>query len=119
MAWTLNGIRIFVNESKEESGQIIPRLQPLGGGTVNQIFGYESDIRNLNGIVVGDTDKNALKVLRTTGSTYALVGPEGAIGNFLVKQVTASRVQCICQTLRPDLGDPDAPVYNVEIQLYE
>jgi predicted HAD superfamily phosphohydrolase len=118
MAWTLNGTRIFVNESKEESGQIIPRLQPLGGGTITQIFGYESDIRNITAVIVGDTDKAALKALRTTGSAYSLVGPEGAIGNFLVKQVSVSRVQCICQTLRVDL-DPTSPVYNIEIQLYE
>lgn len=118
MAWTLNNIRIFVQESKEDAGQIIPRLQPLSGATILQVFGYESDIRTLGAIVVGDTDKNALKGLRQTGSSYALVGPEGSLGSFLVKNVSVNRVHCICQTLRPDLAE-DAPVYEVEIQLYE
>jgi len=118
MAWTLNGTRIFVQESKEEAGQIVPRLQPLSGATVLQVFGYESDVRTLAAVVVGDTDKDALKTLRTTGSSYALVGPEGSLGSFVVKNVSANRVRCICQTLRVDLPT-DAPVYDVEIQLYE
>ena len=118
MAWTLDGIRIFVGESKEDAGQIVPRLQPLSGGTVLQVFGYESDVRTIGAIVVGDTDKDALKALRTTGSTYTLVSPEGTIGDFIVKNVSVNRVPCICQTLRTDL-DADSPVYQVEIQLYE
>lgn len=118
MAWTLNGIRIFVGESKEDAGQIVPRLQPLSGGTVLQVFGYESDVRTLAAIVVGDTDKDALKALRTTGSAYALVSPEGSLGSFTVKNISINRVPSICQTLRTDLAD-DSPVYQAEIQLYE
>lgn len=118
MAWTINSIRIFVGESKEEAGQIIPRLQPLNGGTVLQVFGYESDIRTIGCIVVGDTDKDAIKALRTTGDAYELVSPEGSLGSFLVKNVGVTRIHCICQTIRLDL-DSDAPVYQVEIQLYE
>lgn len=118
MAWTINGIRIFVQESKEDAGQIVPRLQPLSGGTVLQVFGYESDIRTVGAVVVGDADKDAIKALRTTGSTYTLVSPEGSLGSFIVKNVSVNRVKCICQTLRPDL-DAEAPVYDVEIQLYD
>lgn len=117
MAWSLNGIRIFVDESKEEAGQIVPRLQPLSGGTVLQVFGYESDIRSIGAIVVGDTDKEALKDLRKDGGEYELLSPRGSLGSFVVKQVNASEVMCICQTLRPDLA-ADSPVYEVEIQLY-
>lgn len=115
--WSLDGIRIFVGESKEEAGQIIPRLQPLGGGTVTQVFGYDSDIRTLGAIVVGDTDKDALKALRTTGGSYTLLSPEGSLGDFLVKNVSVNRLLCICQTIRMDLPE-DAPVYQIEIQLY-
>ncbi len=118
MAWTISGTRIFVEESKEEGGQIIPRLQPLGGATILQIFGYESIIRNISGVIVGDTDKNSLLSLRTDGVTHTLVGPEGTVGSFLVKNVSVNRVRSICQTLRTDL-DADAPVYNFEIQFYE
>lgn len=118
MAWSLDGIRIFVGESKEDAGQVVPRLQPLGGGTLLQVFGYESDIRTIGGIVVGDTDKDGLKDLRTDGGYYTLLSPEGSLGDFIVKNVTVRRVHCICQTLRPDLPE-DSPVYEVEIQLYE
>jgi len=118
MAWTLNSIRIFVSESKEDAGQIVPRLQPLSGGTVLQVFGYDSDVRTLGAIVVGDTDKDALKALRTTGSSYSLMSPEGSLGSFIVKNVSISRIHSICQTIRVDLPS-DAPVYQADIQLYE
>lgn len=118
MAWTLDGIRVFVGESKEEAGQIVPRLQPLSGGTILQTFGYESDVRTITAIVVGDTDKDALKALRSTGSNYTLVSPEGSLGSFIVKSVSINRIPSICQTLRTDLAE-DSPVYQAEIQLYE
>jgi len=117
MAWTLSGVRIFVDESKEDAGNIVPRLQPLSGGTVLQTFGYESDIRTVHALVVGTVDKDALKDTRKSG-THALVSPEGSLGSFTVKNVSVSRVHCICQTIRLDLA-ADAPVYEVEIQLYE
>jgi len=117
MAWYLDGTRIFVQESKEDAGQIVPRIQPLAGGTVLQVFGWESDIRTIQAMIVGDTDKEALKDLRK-GGTATLIGPEGSLGSFTVKNVSVTRVMCVCQTIRPDL-DADAPVYDVEIQLYE
>lgn len=115
--WSLDGIRVFTQDLKEDVAQIIPRLQPLSGGTVLQIFGYESDIYSLSGIVVGKTDKNALKNLTQGGGTVNLIGPEGSEGNFEVKSVSAHRVRSVCQTLRPDLPD-DSPVFEVDIQLY-
>jgi hypothetical protein len=97
-------------------------LQPLSGATILQVFGYESDIRTLGAVVVGDVDKDAIKTLRTTGSGYILESPEyplpSGMGDFIVKNVSISRLHSICQTLRPDL-DTDAPVYQVELQLYE
>lgn len=116
MAWTLGSVRIFAQDLKEEVGQIIPRLQPLSGDTVLQVFGNESDVRTLTGYVVGSTDKEAVKGM-TTGGTETLVSPEGTEGTFHVKNVVVTRVRCICQTLRTDLPE-DSPVYNVDIQLY-
>jgi len=117
MAWTLNSVRIFVQESGEETSQIIARLQPLSGGTVKQIFGYESPVHTISAIVVGDTDRNALMTLPTTGNNYTLVSPEGSMGTFLVKKATYKRIPNICQTLRPDLAS-DAPMYNFDFELY-
>jgi len=122
MPWTIDGTRIFVNESKEDAGQIVPRLQPLGGATVLQTFGYESGITNLSALIVGDVDRDAIKLLRTTGLSYVLESPEypvpSGMGEYTVKSVSISRESCICQTIRPDL-DTDAPVYRIELQLYE
>ena len=117
MAWTIDGIRIFAQNLKEETGQILPRLQPLSGGTVIQQFGHESDVRTLSCLVVGKTDKDAIKAF-TQGTNVELVGPLGSEGNYEVKQVIVNWARNItCQTLRPDLAD-DSPVYDVEVQLY-
>lgn len=115
--WTLNSIRIFVQESTAEGSQIIPRLQPLSGGTVLQIFGYEDRIHGINAIVVGDTDRDALLALRKTGNTYTLVSPEGSMGSYYVKKVAYKRIPNLCQTMRPDLAE-DAPVYIFDLELY-
>jgi len=118
MPWTINSTRIFVDESKEEGGQIIPRLQPLSGGTVLQTFGWEATIRVVHGLVVGDTDKDAILNLRKSTSDFTLMSPEGSLGGFKVKKVTISRIHCICQTIRTDLAE-NSPVYEVEMELYE
>lgn len=115
--WTLNGIRIFVQESNREGSQIIPRLQPLSGGTIIQIFGYETAIHNISAIVVGDADRDALMLLRTTATDYELVSPEGSMGDYYVAKVGYARRPNICQTLRPDLAE-DAPMYDFNIELY-
>jgi hypothetical protein len=75
MAWTLGGQRIYVQEDGSEGSQIIPRLQPLDGETVLQFFGYESQIRTLSAIVVGNTKRDALLGYRKTSTTRSLVSP--------------------------------------------
>ena len=117
MPWTLNSIRIFAQENTGDGSQIVPRLQPLSGGTVLQFFGYEDEVRNINAYVVGDTDMNALKALRKTSTAYELISPMGDLGDFYVKKVAYKQIHNICQTLRPDLAE-DAPMYIVDLELY-
>lgn len=117
MPWTLNSIRIFVQENTGEGGQIIPRLQPLDGQTVLQIFGYESEVKTVNAYVVGDTDKNALVALRKTGSAYELMSPMGDLGDYYIRKANYKQIPNICQTLRPDLAE-DAPMYLFDFELY-
>ena len=122
--WQYNGIRIFPQTMKDTQGQIIPRLSPLSGGTVLQVFGYDSPIVTLSAIVVGDADKASLKVLTTTGLSYDLqyrdgsVGSYTTVGTYYVKTLTFQRTMATCQTIRPDLPT-DSPVYNVDFELYE
>lgn len=116
--WKLNNIRIFVQKQGETDKQIIARLQPLSGGTILQVFGYEGRVEKLGCTVVGNTDMDALRALSHTGSSYTLTNYEGTVGSFFVSDVQKDRVQCICQTLRSDL-DSDSPVYNVELTLFK
>jgi hypothetical protein len=115
--WSLNGIRIFVQENTGDGSQIIPRLQPLDGGTVLQFFGYESEVRSINAFVVGDTDMDALRALRKTSTAYTLISPMRTLGNFYVKKISYKQIPNICQTLRTDLAS-DAPMYIVDMELY-
>lgn len=115
--WTFNSIRIFVQEHTGDGSQIIPRLQPLSGGTVLQFFGYEDRVHSINAYVVGDTDKDALLALRKTATAYELMSPEGDLGDFYVKKVSFKRIPNICQTLRTDLAE-DAPLYIMDLELY-
>jgi len=116
--WTLNGIRIFVQEMPDATKQTIARLQPVNGGTVHQVFGYESRTFTLNAIAVGQTDADALRALAVSGSTYTLVTPWGSLTDLYVASVSLKPTMAISQTIRTDL-DCDATVYNVEIQIYE
>lgn len=117
MAWTLGGQRIYVQEIGGEGSQIIPRLQPLDGGTVLQFFGYENEVKQLTAIVVGDTKKDTLLAYRKTSTLRALVGPEGSLGNYYVRKVAHKRLPIVCQTIDTSLPE-EAPVYSVDIELY-
>lgn len=115
--WQLNGTRIIVQEKSEGAKRIIARLQPLSGGTINHFFGYETKSYKLNGIVVGDTDKNALIALAQAGTTYTLVTPYGNV-TVSVGDVSTDQMSIIYQSLILD-GSHDCldPVYKITIGL--
>lgn len=117
MAWTIDGVRIFVNDWKESEAQIIPRLQPLAGGTVLQIFGYENEITHIVGLVVGIDDKDSIKSMAFDGVTHTVSGPYGLVDDFYVKSVAATMQPTLMQTIRPDLDCYD-PVFVIELELY-
>ena len=120
MDWSISGIRIFVTDGNEEVGQIVAKLQPLSGGTIHQIFGYETAVRKLSCYVVGDTNKNALLALTESGTTHTLNSPEGALGSFIVEKVNLPRVSVVYQSL--DLTGAltcESPLYRGDITLLE
>lgn len=119
MAWTYGGVRIYVQRSDRGSSQILPRLQPVSGGTVVQSFGYEKDIRNVTALIVGDARDAALLAFSKDGGTlHSFVGPEGTIGSFAMKSYSSSRTDSTCQTIDTSLPE-EAPVYEVEMEFYE
>lgn len=116
--WTYNNIRIVVQEMNDADKQNISRLQPVVGGTVLQIFGYEDTVKSVAGYVVGDTDLEALRALKTTGLGYTLRGYGQSYDNMYLSSCKANRLNILSQTIRPDL-DCASPVYYVELELYE
>lgn len=119
MAWTYGSRRFYPNKSGENTAAILPILQPLSGGSIIQNFGYQSTVRQYGGVIVGDTIKEALEAFAKDGGTaHALVSPEGAMGNFMMKSFNADRTMSICQTI--DVTQPEeAPVYDFQMELFE
>jgi len=117
MAWTIGGVRIYVQESDEETGQILPRLQPLSGGTIIQAFGYESTTRNIQGLVVGETNKNSLKAFAQDSSSINFVTWEGLTHAGIVRKCQAKRTNTVCQTIDTTQAT-DAPVYDIAIEFF-
>jgi hypothetical protein len=113
--WTLDNVRIITQDQEADNKQIIPRLQPINGGTHLQIFGYESEILRLSTTVVGSGDLFALKDMAKDGLYHTLISPLYS-GEYLVTSLKHKWVQSICQSLRPDLPE-DSPVFTVDIEL--
>ena len=115
--WSYDDIRIYVQEYQSGHKQIIPRLNPIGAGTILQIFGYDERILKVNAYVVGVADITALRLLTTTGLSYDLATPEEGTYPYFCNDVSDKMIKTICQTMRPDLADT-APVYLVDMELY-
>jgi hypothetical protein len=119
MSWTIGGTRIFTQKFGGTGSNIIARLQPLSGGTITQKFGYETPIRKLGFLVVGETDKNTLVGYAQSGTTRALVFNSTTIGTYQIKSFNWEQLNgIVCQTIRGDLPQ-NSPVYNCEMELYE
>jgi len=115
--WTLGDVKIFTQDNAFGQNQSIARLQPLDTETVLHRFGYESQIRKIQALVVGDTNISLLTAMTISGS-YSLIRPDLTnVGTFYVKSVNAKQNPTIWQTF-DDEQDCDAPVYVVDLELY-
>lgn len=118
MAWTIGGSRIYVSKITKGASQIMPRLQPLSGGSILQSFGYDSTIRNVSALVVGNTVEQAIEGFSKDGGTsHELVSPEGSLGNWIVKDYSSNRIPNVCQTIDP-LQAEDVELYEVDFTLW-
>lgn len=115
--WTLDTIRIFVQDFGGDKENIIAKLQPLNSGSILQKFGYGDLVVTITAIVVGATDMNALLAMAESGVSYTLDSPYGTSGDYFVKNVKYKHIRSICQTLRPDLAS-DSPVYSADLELW-
>lgn len=123
--WTLGEIRIYVQEFSDELGQIIPRIQPLDGPTVLQLFGDETSIYKIQGKVVGYDHIDVLKSYAHDGSEHNLVESPSGVPvsgyfnqNLYLKKMNYSRDKSLMQTIRQDVSCY-APVFTVDIELYK
>jgi len=116
--WSLGSVRIYVQDLREDEDQIVARLNPLAGGTTLHFFGYDDKITKLSGIVVGRTHQASLEAFNTDATVRELMTPWGSWGNFYCKHTSFQLLPTTCQTI--DLTEnTDAPVWKVDIELYE
>jgi len=114
--WLLDSTRIFVQDLEGNTEQIISRLNPLSGGTVLQLFGYDDEITSLNFKVVGSGDVDTISSMTIDGATHTLSGPS-YYDTFYVAKFSYKSTMSACQTLRQDL-DSTAIVYDGQVELY-
>jgi hypothetical protein len=118
MAWTYNGIRVYVHGQDENGGQIIARLQPLGATTVLQVFGTEGKTVKIDGVIVGNSNKDALFNILDDGNQYSLVGNDYSTTDLYLSKLSAKRRLITYQTI--DTGQSCyAPVFDVSMELMQ
>jgi len=118
--WTYGGIRIYPQDFNEETKQIIARLTPILSDTVHQIFGWENPIVKLPVYIVGSGNYTSLKEMTRDGLTHSLICTYTvyASGSFYLNSMSSKMLNNISQFI--DLAQPeDAPVYFVDLELYE
>lgn len=111
-------MRIYTSSFEEGGKQIISELNPIGGGSIYHIFGFEDEKLAIGGIVIGEVDKDALKGYYKTGLSYTLSGDLGTVGNFFVEGIKLKRRLVDRQTVRSDLP-VRSPVYEFSMELLE
>ena len=118
MVWAFNSIRIYVQDLNDTDIQEMAKLNPFGGGSIYHVFGYQDPSTKITGIIVGLTDRDALRTCKESGSTYDLDTPWGTWCTGYLKQMSSKLTDSRCQTMRPDLDD-DAPVFDVELEIWQ
>lgn len=116
MNWTYGGVRVFTTELDAEVEQILAKLNPLGGGTIVQVFGNKERSYRATGYVVGSGDMSHLESLTTSGVSFPYLSPYGNLGDYYLESLKYKISKGISQTLRSDLAC-NAPVYIVEMEL--
>jgi hypothetical protein len=115
--WSYAGHRIYVQEYQSGHKQIIPRLNPIGDGTILQIFGYDERILKVNAYVVGFDNMTQIRLLTTSGISFDLATPSEGTYPYYCNDVQDRMVKTVCQTIDPTQPE-DAPVYLVDLELY-
>ena len=123
--WQLDTTQIVVTGLESSNKQIIARLQPLAGGTVHHIFGYDDRVLKLTGVVVGLADKQAIEGFTKDAATHVLsyiglVYGTAVYGGYswLVNSVTFTQRNVIRQSIIPSKSCT-SEVYDCTMELYE
>lgn len=118
--WNYNNITIYVQEYGRDKQNLASKLDPLGGGSIIHRWGFQDPVVNVEAYVLTSGDALALDALAETGASYELVGPEGSLGNWMLKSVNCRRESSVWHKFfdRPHL-DPNTPLYRATMELWD
>ena len=117
--WIIDTTRLYVQDLPESGKQIVPRLQPLDGPTIHQIFGYESPIFKISAVVVGSGAIGQLRAKARDKNTHTLSGAWGYYKRGIVSGFDFKpRKSVIWQSVDTNLPC-DSPVYDVELEFLQ
>lgn len=108
-SWYIDNIRIFITDLDEESKSIISKLNPIGGGTVHQYWGWEENQIGIKAYVVGKADKTALETAERDGNSHLFIGSGFLIEDWntsttvFIEDIKWTSTNINCQTMRTDL----------------
>jgi hypothetical protein len=120
--WYIDNVRIFVTDISEGNKSSVAILNPLGGGSIHQFWGWEEETFGLKALVVGSGDKSSLTSLSRDGDAHTLTGVNFFVDDYnfskvvYIKEIKWEFMRSICQTLRSDLPENSA-VYLANIDL--
>lgn len=119
MAWTFNGIRLYVQDKSSDVEQIIARLNPSSGPTILHRWGRDSEVLNITALVLTSGDIGLLDETTLSVTSYQLNTPEGDGGMWILKKLSWDRSDSINHTFfdRPSL-DTNTPLYRVSMEFY-
>jgi len=120
--WTFGGVRIYVTDMEDTYKMVVARLQPFGGGTTIQRFGYEDPIFKVVAKVVGSTNLDTITQMVAYRDYQALIQYDDSMTevfneSLLPVNIVVTRDNSVYQTIDPT-QDCRAPVYTITMELH-
>lgn len=116
--WTINGIRVFLQNEDGEKDNIVAKIQTIGSNTtIIHRFGSTSPVIGFKGLAVGNDTIQQLQNIVNSGGNVVISG-DIVYSGVMTRFKYSREDKYILQTF--DTSHPcDAPVYNIVIEMVE
>ena len=113
-SWGTTPIYVEEDEFSREAYNAVLKVLSASVNTI-QNWGGGSERRNIKGVVVGQTNKDAILIDAASGTTRTLTSDQGSEGDFVIDgEVKATRVRHAGATIDGTSHDATTPIYRME-----